>query len=109
MELGSDGQLYDVFQRRKKLKEETISFVIRSLLEALSYLHGKGVIHRDIKPENIVLIHVPVMAFRGFLRFVILENQTFSQRRRENFGKPYAEPHYTYLLKSSWVIDTMKR
>lgn len=50
MELGSDGQLYDVFQKRRRFKEETISFVIRALLEAFGYLHGKGIIHRDIKP-----------------------------------------------------------
>jgi serine/threonine protein kinase len=61
MELGSDGQLYDIFQRNKKLKEESISFVTRSLLEALNYLHGKGIIHRDIKPENVVLIHVNIV------------------------------------------------
>lgn len=99
MELGSDGQLYDVFQKRKKFKEETISFVIRSLLEAFSYLHGKGIIHRDIKPENIVLIHVLLIQFRAFLRYVISDNPTFSQRKKDNFDKPYAGHRYTYLLR----------
>lgn len=32
MEVGSDGQLYEALQRHKQLKEETISFVNRSLL-----------------------------------------------------------------------------
>lgn len=32
MEVGSDGQLYEVLQRNKQLREETISFVNRSLL-----------------------------------------------------------------------------
>jgi serine/threonine protein kinase len=100
MELGSDGQLYDVFQKRKVFKEETISFVIRALLEAFSYLHGKGVIHRDIKPENIVLIHVMVILFRASLRYVISDSPTFSQRKKGNLDRRYVGRLYTYLLRS---------
>jgi serine/threonine-protein kinase len=29
--------------------------VARSLLDALGYLHARGVVHRDLKPENVVL------------------------------------------------------
>ena len=56
MELGTDGQLFDVFNFRKTLKEESISFVVRSLLEAIKYLHKHNIIHRDLKPENIMVL-----------------------------------------------------
>ena len=28
--------------------------MMKDLLEALSYIHNKGIMHRDIKPENIM-------------------------------------------------------
>ncbi len=28
--------------------------MMKDLLEALAYIHNKGIMHRDIKPENIM-------------------------------------------------------
>ena len=37
--------------------EAKASSIIRSLLEAVEYLHSKDLVHRDIKPENIIFAH----------------------------------------------------
>ena len=39
--------------------------ILREVVDALSYAHGKGVLHRDIKPENVMLSgkHAIVMDF----------------------------------------------
>jgi serine/threonine protein kinase len=58
MELGCDGQLYDIIATGETLSEESTSFIIGNLLEAVSVLHSHTILHRDIKPENIVLVHV---------------------------------------------------
>ena len=58
MELGCDGQLYDLMKQKVKFHEDSVAIVTREILEGLSYMHKQNVIHRDIKPENIVLIHV---------------------------------------------------
>ena len=50
MELGTEGQLFDKMQKKKIFKEESISFLMRGLLEASKYLHAQGIIHRDLKP-----------------------------------------------------------
>lgn len=50
MELGCDGQLYSLINNRKALTEEATSFIVKNLLEAISYIHANKVLHRDMKP-----------------------------------------------------------
>ena len=38
-----------------ELRPADIWRLLRQILEALGYIHGRGVIHRDIKPPNIFL------------------------------------------------------
>ncbi|XP_045470387.1 cGMP-dependent protein kinase, isozyme 1-like [Harmonia axyridis] len=42
-------------QRRSRFDEPTAKFVAGCLLEALVYLHDRGIIYRDIKPENLLI------------------------------------------------------
>ncbi|GIL53916.1 hypothetical protein Vafri_9498 [Volvox africanus] len=55
-EYAAQGDLYGVLQRMggRMPHEQVANGVMRPFLEALAYMHSKGICHRDIKPENIL-------------------------------------------------------
>ena len=42
-------------QSPRYLNDIEACYIIYQVLQALAYLHDKGVVHRDIKPENILI------------------------------------------------------
>lgn len=54
MDLCLGGTAYDLL-RIDSLSEEQIAFITQSMVKALIYLHGRGIIHRDIKSRNLLL------------------------------------------------------
>ncbi|GLI68340.1 hypothetical protein VaNZ11_012742 [Volvox africanus] len=54
-EYAAQGDLYGVLQRMggRMPIEQVANGVMRPFLEALAYMHSRGICHRDIKPENI--------------------------------------------------------
>lgn len=55
MDLALGGDLYERIVQKIRYTESETKRLMRTLLDALKYLHGQGVIHRDVKPENILL------------------------------------------------------
>jgi len=53
------GELFDVLCERgeKGMDEWEAAPLIAQLLDALAYLHGRGICHRDVKPENCLFLH----------------------------------------------------
>mmetsp|Transcript_25599 Transcript_25599/g.44700 ORF Transcript_25599/g.44700 Transcript_25599/m.44700 type:complete len:524 (+) Transcript_25599:346-1917(+) len=49
------GELLERLAERGSFPEATVKVFAQKLLEALQYMHSKGVVHRDLKPENILL------------------------------------------------------
>jgi serine/threonine protein kinase len=45
----------DAKQKKKQIKPETICWMSQRLLNALHYLHHKGIVHGDVKPGNIII------------------------------------------------------
>lgn len=51
-----DGQSLDaLLQKQTRLPEARAFAIAEQILNALAYIHGRGVLHRDLKPGNILL------------------------------------------------------
>ncbi|KAE8578656.1 hypothetical protein XENTR_v10023718 [Xenopus tropicalis] len=49
------GELFDYLTEKVTLSEKETRCIMRSLLEAVTYLHSNNIVHRDLKPENILM------------------------------------------------------
>ncbi|XP_030065686.1 phosphorylase b kinase gamma catalytic chain, liver/testis isoform [Microcaecilia unicolor] len=90
------GELFDYLTEKVTLSEKETRYIMRALLEAVSYLHSNRIIHRDLKPENILMDSQMNIKLSDFGFSCLLEP---GQKLRELCGTPgYLAPE---ILKSS--------
>ncbi|TDH02479.1 hypothetical protein EPR50_G00173060 [Perca flavescens] len=58
------GELWTLLRDRGSFDDGVTRFYTGCVVEALAFLHSKGIIYRDLKPENIILDH------RGYAKLV---------------------------------------
>ncbi|XP_064604220.1 calcium/calmodulin-dependent protein kinase type 1-like [Liolophura sinensis] len=54
MELVTGGELFDRIVEKGSYTEKDASQLIKQVLEAVDFMHERGVVHRDLKPENLL-------------------------------------------------------
>lgn len=48
------GELFDRICAKGSYYERDAAAIIRTVLDAVAYLHAVGIVHRDLKPENLL-------------------------------------------------------
>ncbi|XP_065071955.1 serine/threonine-protein kinase 10-like [Rhopilema esculentum] len=76
-----------VLDLERGLDEDVIRVICRQMVEALAFLHEKGVIHRDLKAGNVLLKEDGNIKLADF--GVSAKNKRNSQRRDTFIGTPY--------------------
>lgn len=47
--------MFDYIVKKDRLNESEARYFFRQLIQAMAYVHSKGICHRDLKPENLML------------------------------------------------------
>ena len=53
-DLCTGGHLVERIQQKGKFTEQESAKLVKTICEAIKYIHDRGIIHRDLKPENLL-------------------------------------------------------
>ena len=77
----------------RPLEEEEVMHMVEQLLDALEYIHGKGIFHLDLKPANAIVQEGSGIVNDSRCRTRTIQDRTFGRKtvlRRTQGAEPPA-------------------
>lgn len=79
LDYAANGELLSLIKKMGSLDEACTQYYSAQILDALEFMHSRGVIHRDLKPENILLDEKMRVKITDFGTACLLSNEVDSQ------------------------------
>eukprot|EP01017_Pseudomicrothorax_dubius_P029922 TRINITY_DN3676_c0_g3_i3.p1 TRINITY_DN3676_c0_g3~~TRINITY_DN3676_c0_g3_i3.p1 ORF type:complete len:377 (+),score=108.13 TRINITY_DN3676_c0_g3_i3:596-1726(+) len=104
LELLRGGELFDKIIEKGFYTDKDAKALMRKMLEALAYMHERGIMHRDIKPENLILsshdndVDIKIADF-GLATFVDIEDQLYKRCGTPGYVAPEVLADLPYQQK----------
>ena len=89
-ELCDGRELFDEISSRQKFAEEEAAHVIKQIMQAIAYCHGKNIAHRDLKPENILID----IKQKGAIKVIDFGTSHHYGKEQVNMHQMYGTPYY---------------
>ena len=107
MELAEGGDLFDKIEADSGVSEDVAHVYFSQLVNAVGYIHSKGVGHRDIKPENILLSSDGDLKIADFGLATLYEYQGKRKNNTTLCGSPpYIAPEVLNAQSVGYYADT---
>jgi len=106
MELINGSELFDRIVEKGFYSEKNAQVIIRQILEAVAYLHAKGIAHRDLKPENLLCSGEGEQEIVKIADFGLSKIQTDEEFLKTSCGTPgYVAPEVLLCESYDHSVD----
>ena len=107
MEKAEGGDLFSYLENLSfKINEERAKIIIKSISNAIQYLHNHGIIHRDVKAENIMIYSTKDLSSVKIIDFGLAKMIGENQKSEEPFGTVgYVSPEILLRIPYGKCVD----